>query len=250
MSEPHASHKSLATTSAKNARNKYHRLKGLPRELINRFSLFKSEAFDRLLFVHINKCAGTSIQHALNIPFNHESALDKLNRLGERRFHEAYRFTVVRNPWDRLVSQYAHRVKMNTTCLGDQHISFADWAYETLERKNPKYRDVETMFQTQCQWISDSSGRLLINRIIAFEKLSEGFQIVCDEAGVAANLPHMKISKRSSYLDYYSDSSIVELVGDHFADDVRIFGYAFGEARDGSAVLEVPASNFAVPNRR
>jgi len=207
--------------------------------------MVRSEDIRRCLFIHINKCAGTSVQTALKIPFNHETALEKLARLGPWRFFRTYRFAVVRNPWDRLASQYAHRIKMNTTGLGDRHLCFRDWVIETLEEKNPRYRDIEVMFQTQIHWLVDREGNFLVGNVVFFESLREGFRETCRDLGITAELPYIKSSGKGDYRDYYRDSQTIEIVESYFKDDIETFGYEF----DGISREIIPRISLASRSR-
>ena len=55
------------------------------------------------IFIHINKTAGTSIGKAIGLPIkDHLTAQEVLSRIGKDRWDAAYKFTLVRNPWDKV----------------------------------------------------------------------------------------------------------------------------------------------------
>ena len=71
----------------------------------------------KFIFLHIPKCAGTSIGEKLNSHFDELWTYSgfKIHHddLTEDILKEDFVFTIVRNPWDRLYSQYKFRPWLN-----------------------------------------------------------------------------------------------------------------------------------------
>jgi hypothetical protein len=65
----------------------------------------------RYVFIHINKTAGSSIEAALGLQLSHFSAREVIASIGEETWKNVFKFTVVRNPWDKVVSHYHYRVQ-------------------------------------------------------------------------------------------------------------------------------------------
>lgn len=177
-------------------------------------------------FIHINKTAGSSIEKALGVPFEHVSALQKLEEIGHAEWQRRFTFSVVRNPWDKVVSHYAYRVKTNQHGMGDGAVSFSQWVDLCFEQKDPFYRDRELMFISQYDWLSDNTGALLVDKVYRFEYLAGAFADLKNRLSLEAELPHLKPSKRTGYQDYYDDTCQAT-IAKHFADDIKLFGYAF-----------------------
>jgi hypothetical protein len=91
-----------------------------------------------IVFVHINKTGGSSIETALGLPFQHRTALELRSYLGERRWRERFSFAFVRNPWDKVASHYAYRVTTNQTGLGDHHLPFNEWVRLAYGDRDPR----------------------------------------------------------------------------------------------------------------
>jgi len=201
------------------------------------------------LFVHIDKAAGSSIGLALQ-PIESRPKprrwrrrlmwLGPLNRLGLYRslefpahayaihakrclpaavYDELFKFAFVRNPWDRLVSRYAYLLK---------------------NEKHPRHEFVQKMkgFDDYVAWemrrgkffqytyVTGSDGKLIVDFIGHYERLSEDFQKVCARIGVKAELPRANASSHRDYRTYYS-AATREMVGNYFRRDIELFGYDF-----------------------
>ena len=187
---------------------------------------FYTKYLAAVIFVHINKTGGSSIEHALGLPFQHRTALEIRAAIGERRWAARFSFAFVRNPWDKVASHYHYRVKTNQTGLGDHPIPFTDWVRIAYRDRAAPYYDHPKMFLPQVDWISDREGRSLVNYVGRFETLSDDFAQICARIGSAAKLPHLKSSPRGDYRQYYDDRS-AGIVADYFARDIEAFGYRF-----------------------
>ena len=85
----------------------------------------RNTRWPRYLFIHINKTAGSSIERALNLRFEHKTAMEKRAELGSLRWRRAFKFSFVRNPWDKVASHYRYRVRTNQTGMGNGHIDLS-----------------------------------------------------------------------------------------------------------------------------
>jgi len=104
--------------------------------------LLKYRKNQNFIFIHINKTGGTSIGKALGLRKKlHFTALEHKDRSGIRRWNKRFKFSFVRNPWEKVVSQYFHRIKTKQTGLGSNPIGFKEWVKLTYDQQNPKYYD-------------------------------------------------------------------------------------------------------------
>lgn len=194
--------------------------------LRRKWQRFRHERFDDFFFVHINKTGGSSVEHALGLPFEHVTARGYIERHGRAEWDRRFTFTVVRNPWDKVVSHFHHRVKTNQTGLGERAVPFAEWVRRAYGEKDPALYDKPLMFQPQLDWIAGDGGEVLVRKVCRFESLEADFQDVCRSLGRSATLPHLKKSDRGDFRSYYDDAT-AEIVGRWFAPDLRAFGYAW-----------------------
>lgn len=187
---------------------------------------FRHRYVDDFIFIHINKTGGSSIERALGIPFEHRTALEVIDDLGEELWNDKLTFAVVRNPWDKVVSHYHHRVKKNRTSLRTDTVDFKEWVVLTYGCQDPFYYDNPKMFLPQTEWISDESGKILVDQICRFERLGDDFIRICRMLDREASLPHLKSTKRGNYRDYYDDET-AGIIAQWFAKDLEIFDYRF-----------------------
>ena len=188
---------------------------------------FWSRYLTNALFVHINKTAGSSIERALGMPFQHRTALEFIDLVGPERWDRCFTFAFVRNPWERVLSHYRYRVKTNQTGLGTVQISFGEWVRRTYGDQDPRYWDQPRMFMAQSNWLCDATGDVLVDFVGRFERLERDFAEVCRRLGRKTELPHLKPSgPRNHYAAHY-DAESRAIVADRFAKDIERFGYCF-----------------------
>ena len=188
----------------------------------------------KFIFVHINKTAGTSIDETLQCHCENYNKHESLRELKEQALSNDYfKFTFVRNSWDRFISLYKFRVKTNQTGLGENPIPFKDCS-KKIYHKDSKYYNISgerqrLMLSTQLDWITDGSGNIALDFIGRFENLQEDFNTICDKIGIPQQqLPHRNKTEHKHYTEYYNDETR-QIVAEKYAKDIEYFGYEFGE---------------------
>jgi len=219
------------------------------------------------LYVHIPKTAGQSIEQffmdklGLSWETNRDQLLlgnntdplrgtEKLSHLSaaeyvssgyltQTEFDRLYKFSFVRNPWERIVSEYRYRNYFH-------HRSFRDFVKHRLPA--PGWDDKYRHIMSQYDMLHDRQGQLLVNFVGRFESLQEDFTQVCGHLGIDdAKLPHRNRSDKKSrnlrrrlrnwlyfngengkvnYLDFYDEETIA-IVRDLYHMDLQAFGYPY-----------------------
>jgi hypothetical protein len=192
------------------------------------------------LFVHIPKTAGNSIQSVLrdysedrliavrkeqdgierfavrNPKYKirkHSALREYRDALGDEQFRQLFKFTCVRNPWDRMVSYYF-------TPTQNQ---------QSWDRK--RFRGIISKAVSVADYLRLNEGEqdpfANVDYIMRFENLVEDFCAVCAKIGISpARLPRYNRSEREHYSRYY-DEELRELVRNRFAAEIERFGYTF-----------------------
>ena len=207
----------------------------------------------RAIYISVLKVASSSMlafmAHLLRItlPENrgpHSVFYDHpwLRREDIANYPHHWKFCVVRNPWDRLVSCYRSKIKSADNLKTNPHfkqgvhrgfVRFgtfeAGMPFDAFVRAAVKIDDARTdpHLKSQYAFLSDDSGALLVDYIGKFERLNDAFEHICDRLGVTDfELPHLKKADRREYHAYYTPE-LVDLVGARYQRDVELFGYSF-----------------------
>ena len=163
----------------------------------------------KCIFVHIPKNAGQSIEHVfldlLDLTWETRAPLLLRNNdktelgpprlahlkakeyvpckyLTHEQFDSYFKFAIVRNPWDRLVSFYkyfGYTLRMDFKTFVIKEFRENVWTR--------KYWFVAP----QTEFVCDDEGKIIVNYIGRFEKLQNDFDYVCE----ALNLPKIEVPR-------------------------------------------------------
>jgi len=184
-----------------------------------------------IIMIHINKTAGTSINVALGFKTKtHLTSRQLIIKLGKERFEEAFTFSFVRNPWDRVISQHKYELKAVSSRESFKATNFQDWLIKFYKNRKPEYFSniKPVMFYTQSDWLKNFDNSIDLNFIGKFENIESDFKKLCDMLGVKRKLPHLNKSKRdeNSYRKYYNTET-KDIVTRFFEEDIENFQYEF-----------------------
>lgn len=201
---------------------------------------FKPFIDHECIFVHIPKTAGISVGYSLfgRHTGNHATVAEYQIAFSEEEFARFFKFTFVRNPWDRLLSAFLF-MKKGGRNQGDLNWSLRNLApYKTFEKfvlrwVNPQNIQKGQHFRPQHQFITTpASPEPQVDFIGYFEKLSEDYQVICDRLGIGQSLTfENRTVEKEDYRSYYNPRTI-EIVAEVYRRDIELFGYSF-EAKKG-----------------
>lgn len=177
-------------------------------------------------FVHINKCAGSSVEIALGIPKVHTTALALRERLGAEEWARRFTFSIVRNPFDRVVSIYFFRMRTDQNGLADRHLSFNRWVARVWGEQDPAYIGAPELVMPALGWLTDEQGEVMVDRIARIETLDKEWSEIARVLGIDPALPFTNASLRPPYRSLFSAEARA-LVEDAFRADLDHFGYDY-----------------------
>lgn len=201
---------------------------------------------DKYLFVHINKSGGGIITKNMEnngkvkITGFHRSLPKMLGLIDNKNYSNLYIFTVVRNPWDRMVSMYFYYKYKNyhpEFFSGKKEIDndFNNWIkyiYSIDFDRTRIHSDVNVFiycFSNQLNWLKDEYGKLIrVNKILRFENLKNELNNFLLDTLSLKKIIDEKIHPTSHehYSKYYNETS-KELVKKHYSEDIEFFNYYF-----------------------
>lgn len=208
----------------------------------------------KYIFVHIPKTGGTSLSLALEAKakkddiligdtpkaknrkrrlkdiktsgrlWKHSRLTDIYGLVTQEQIDAYFVFTIVRNPWDRMVSYYhwlSEQVFDHPAVNVAKENDFQTFLSDTMIQHSLR-NDVSRYY------VSDQAGKICCNLYLRIENLADDVRKL--ERNVGLNLesiPHLNQSLRDkSYSDYYDMQSrrSIETI---FAEDIEKFKYVF-----------------------
>jgi Sulfotransferase family len=152
----------------------------------------------RVIFIHQRKCAGMSIMTAFGKapkkPGSHQYTDGALSPDWQHRDRSYFVFSVVRNPFDRLISSWKYLVSTRHRTL-----------LNVLQFPPSNGHDYRHLTRPQVAILRDRTGEFVFNDLIRFERLQSDFDRICDHIGKSrVALPHLNTSERSrGYRQYF-----------------------------------------------
>lgn len=216
----------------------------------------------RCIFIHVPKTGGSSVEKLIWTPaqrtpeflcrgfvsefhnkyqtggLQHLLARQVRREVGAAVFDNYLRFSLVRNPWDKAVSQYAYMaqrpdlrrfVGMPEACEFKRYL-------ELIEHRR------HVQWEPQLNFLVDEQGQWLVDHIGRYEEFDRCVPQLLRLLGITAGeLPRVNPSQRRPYPTYYDDEAR-DMVAERYADDIRAFGYRFDAAADTCAAIPSAAS--------
>ena len=149
----------------------------------------------------------------------HANLVEAERSMPADKFKQYFKFAVVRNPWDRLVSEYEY-IKTQPTHSRFKKLSVMTFTeFIDYQSQRPDAHQVNALRLKNGQLGCDFIGKL--------ETLEQSLKVVGAKIDVDFSaLPHINQVKRRDYRTYYDDVT-AESVADLWQSDIRAFNYQF-----------------------
>jgi hypothetical protein len=188
----------------------------------------------RVIFLHIPKTGGTTIKELFGIRQlddpdpsivpspQHLTSRQLRERLGDGKFEAYYKFTFVRNPWARMVSDYFWRQQLPKKRPVLPFAEFVQNAQRIVESGSFYEQEFGDHFIPQTQYTVD------VDEVFRFEAFEDGLRAVAVRLGLEIGpIPPKPGKPHDRYWTYYDEQSRAT-VFDTYRDEIEEFGYTFG----------------------
>ena len=210
----------------------------------------------KFIFLHTPKTGGLSIgraiSKALGIQDPYESFYIHYDDLNEQILKDYFVFTFVRNPWDRITSDYRFKNEINSNYSFETFLEDQQLCYEQQYKTSVKPTDI-TFFDTHREKASYFSefihtisqvdflkGKFnhgidtlpYINFIGRFENIEKDFEYICGKIGIKAKLEHTnRTNWHNKHYSWYFKSKKYNY---NIIEDSKQFKYNY-DNKDGSS---------------
>lgn len=204
----------------------------------NDFPYRKFQRMNDCIFIHIPKTAGSSITTQLNkgtkVVGREHATWREYKARSPFYFNNSFKFTFVRNPWDRIVSTYFYLKDGGNKDNKDMYYkNLINSKYPTFQKFVLEFLNKETiwshiLFWPQWFYIIDNQDKLQVDFLGKYETLKEDNKYIMGILGININLPNSNKSKRKNYEEYYSEKT-KQRIGDLYSKDVFLFKYSYNQ---------------------
>ncbi len=169
-----------------------------------------------MIYYDIPKCASSTIRMEI---FNKDNSFSMRNPTKE--LHTYFKFSFVRNPWDRMISNWKMftslpgRIKQLKSMTSKDLSDFEKFVHFASETKNHHW-------QPQFLYIPDNLD--FIGRLETFdEDFNKLLSTIGDRPRKTSKL---NATNKGEYWKYYTPA-LVDFVAEMYSEDIRKFGYKF-----------------------
>jgi len=176
--------------------------------------------------------------------YNHMPAAKIRDKIGVTLWNGYFKFTVIRNPFDKLISGFYMQEKRIKNYTPAQKLKII--VQKLIGKANPRdYTVGDSQIERFKSWIRNGGaaggamldrnkymidGDICIDFFIRYEDLENGIKHVCDKIDVAfelQNIPNFKSGMRNWQLllsDFY-DQETINIVNNLYSFELNHFGY-------------------------
>ena len=207
----------------------------------DKYLYFPYEAHQRkhnCLFIHIPKTAGTSVLAALGkrrVHYRQHFPWFVYRAANRSYFDNAFKFSFVRNPFDRLYSAYEYLKAGGAGGAHDQAVGevirryqdFDDFVLRALH-EGELLSNLHIL--PQSTFIVDLCGKVIVDFVGRQEALDDDFAQVAEKLNIPFKAERKNINTQKSHSDYraaYRNSRSVDIVQSLYVQDLKLFNYRF-----------------------
>lgn len=180
----------------------------------------QAQLFNPTAFLGWNQVIKKHTQHLTSL---------EMKAILKESWTEYFKFSFVRNPWDRCVSDWLWLC--NEFNMSNKENSLKNYILcKGFFSKINNFNDIKGRadhFYTQSEFVLNKDGESIVDFIGRFENLTSDINFLCQKFGIEnPQIMHLNKNKRRHYRDYYNDETR-DLVSEKYSQDILNFKYNF-----------------------
>ena len=183
-----------------------------------------------LIYIHIPKTGGTSVATAvLGKRAGHFTASEIQRSMGIETFSSLSAFTVVRNPYNRLLSAYHYICNRGGSKGGvRRHFDFTLPAFDSFDTfvKNylikKQHSELDILLKPQVSYIFSDNGELLVPNIFKIEDNELIIEYLKNQLGIVSL---SVLNRTNTYSTNELDDELKSLIYTYYEEDFKMFNY-------------------------
>lgn len=213
----------------------------------------------KCIFIHISKCAGSSIETAFGIDISDNSEKNNPNLYGWNKQHQLflnhatpqqlfdygflndfvwqsyYKFIIIRNPWDRAFSDYNWLSKEQN--IKDSFFNFihkkGKFSRVLTEKNSEFYRGDH--LNKQIDYFFLNGQQIEYDKVIPFENLSKELPSLASDLNLPPTFFDQRVNVSGKKITHYSkfyNRRRRKLISKRFTSDINFLTYQFEDKRN------------------
>jgi len=193
------------------------------------------------IFIHIPKCAGSAVQKGLfgSYIFGHQTIRQYQIALPSTQYQNAWKFTVTRDPWERIVSAWrflmsgvSDRTRLSVEDAEyfaenlSQYSTFDHFVNDWLVHQN-LHECGCLHFKPQLHYLREFSGAIPTDCMVKLSDLSQEYEKLRRRFdGGELIVDNATKGEPVDYRSFYTSAETFANVSRIYADDIRALGYS------------------------
>lgn len=213
----------------------------------------------KCIFIHVSKCAGSSIEKAFNIKINDNTEKNNINLFGwnsrtemflqhatpqqlldynfitHEEWASYFKFIVVRNPYDRAISDYKWLLKDSGITDSFENFLKAKGKFERILTIKDYWTYRGDHLVNQLDYFKLNDSIIEYDLVLRFESLTEDLETLCSRLALPSNFFIKRVNtntnKKKHYSKYYN-TKLKEMVEQKYWNDLSFLNYSFNDKRN------------------
>lgn len=188
---------------------------------------------NRFLFIHVNKCGGTSIKRMLkdttNVNIAEGLILDNLHKMFYESYEKHIKFAVVRDPYTRIRSasnmfkskKLPHSIDFILDCVENDKINYS---FINMHIEKTAYIKRHCLPMTHKHYcLYDEKQGIIVDKIYKFEEFDKAINDISNLIGQVLLPVHLNKSRNKNEVEFTKEQ--IERINNIYNKDFEIFEY-------------------------